>query len=240
MRAAVSVRESSVNSESGRITPLLFTLSTLFIACLIAANIIAVKLVSIAGLVLPAAVVIFPITYIFGDVLTEVYGFRRARLVIWTGFVANLVVVGAIALAQLLPAASFWRGQAAYVQVLGQTPRILAGSFAAYLVGEFLNSMVLSRLKLVTRGRYLWTRTIGSTLVGQAADSSIFITIAFVGTVPHGELLTLIATQWLFKVAYEIAATPLTYLIVGFLKRREQIDAYDYRVSLNPFRLFDA
>ncbi len=228
-----------MSTEPGRITPLLFAVSTLFIACLIAANLIAVKLVSIAGLVLPAAVVIFPITYIFGDILTEVYGFKRARLVIWTGFAANLVVVAAIALAQALPPASFWKGQAAYVEILGQTPRILAGSFAAYLVGEFLNSMVLSRLKLATKGRFLWTRTIGSTLVGQAADSAIFITIAFAGTIPHGELLALIATQWLFKVAYEIAATPLTYLIVGFLKRRERIDTYDYAVSLNPFRIFD-
>jgi len=228
-----------VSTEPGRITPLLFAVSAVFIAFLIAANIIAVKLVSIAGLILPAAVVIFPITYIFGDVLTEVYGFKRARLVIWVGFLANLVVVGAIALAQVLPAASFWKGQAAYVQILGQTPRILAGSFAAYLVGEFLNSMVLSRLKLATKGRFLWTRTIGSTLVGQAADSSIFITIAFAGTIPHGALLSLIVTQWLFKVAYEIAATPLTYLIVGYLKRRERIDTYDYQVSLNPFRVFD-
>lgn len=228
-----------MSTEPGRVTPLLFAVSAVFIAFLIAANIIAVKLVSIAGLILPAAVVIFPITYIFGDVLTEVYGFKRARLVIWVGFLANLVVVGAIALAQVLPAASFWKGQAAYVQILGQTPRILAGSFAAYLVGEFLNSMVLSRLKLATKGRFLWTRTIGSTLVGQAADSSIFITIAFAGTIPHGALLSLIVTQWLFKVAYEIAATPLTYLIVGYLKRRERIDTYDYQVSLNPFRVFD-
>jgi len=228
-----------VSTEPGRITPLLFAVSAVFIAFLIAANIIAVKLVSIAGLILPAAVVIFPITYIFGDILTEVYGFKRARLVIWTGFAANLVVVGAIALAQVLPAASFWKGQGAYAQILGQTPRILAGSFAAYLVGEFLNSMVLSRLKLATNGRFLWTRTIGSTLVGQAADSSIFITIAFAGAIPHGALLSLIVTQWLFKVVYEIAATPLTYLIVGYLKRREKIDTYDYQVSLNPFRVFD-
>ena len=228
-----------MSTEPGRITPLLFAVSAVFIAFLIAANIIAVKLVSIAGLILPAAVVIFPITYIFGDILTEVYGFKRARLVIWTGFAANLVVVGAIALAQVLPAASFWKGQGAYAQILGQTPRILAGSFAAYLVGEFLNSMVLSRLKLATNGRFLWTRTIGSTLVGQAADSSIFITIAFAGAIPHGALLSLIVTQWLFKVVYEIAATPLTYLIVGYLKRREKIDTYDYQVSLNPFRVFD-
>ncbi len=228
-----------MSTEPGRITPLLFSVSAIFISFLIAANIIAVKLVSIAGLILPAAVVIFPITYIFGDILTEVYGFKRTRLVIWTGFAANLVVVGAIALAQALPAASFWKGQAAYVQILGQTPRILAGSFAAYLVGEFLNSIVLSRLKLATKGRFLWTRTIGSTLAGQAADSSIFITIAFAGTIPHGALLSLMATQWLFKVAYEIAATPLTYLIVGYLKRREHIDTYDFQVSLNPFKVFD-
>lgn len=227
-----------MNTERSRITPSLFVLATIFIACLIAANIIAVKLVTIAGLVLPAAIIIFPITYIFGDVLTEVYGFKAARLVIWLGFFANLIVVGAIWLAQLIPAASFWKGQEAYVTILGQTPRILAGSFLAYLVGEFLNSIVLSRLKLATKGRWLWTRTIGSTIVGQAADSSIFITIAFAGVIPSGALLQLIVTQWLFKVAYETVVTPLTYLIVGYLKRREQIDAYDYEVALNPFRLF--
>lgn len=225
--------------DRSRFTPLFFIITASFVSCLIAANIIAVKLVSIFTLVLPAAVVIFPITYIFGDVLTEVYGYRMARLVIWIGFAANLVVVGAIWIAEILPPAPFWKEQSAYVAVLGQTPRILAGSFLAYLAGEFLNSMVLSRLKLATRGRYLWTRTIGSTLVGQAADSTIFITIAFVATIPGSALLRLILTQWLFKVVYEVAVTPLTYLIVGALKRHEHIDTYDYDTNLNPLRVFD-
>lgn len=222
-----------------KFTPLFFIVSAVFVSCLIAANIVAVKLVSIAGLVLPAAVVVFPVTYIFGDILTEVYGYRMARLVIWLGFGANLIVVGIIMLAQILPPAPFWKEQAAYVAVLGQTPRILAGSFLAYLAGEFLNSMVLSRLKLATKGRYLWTRTIGSTIVGQFADSIIFITVAFAGTVTEPSLVHLILAQWLFKVAYETAATPLTYLIVGSLKRRERLDTFDYETNLNPLRLFD-
>ncbi len=222
-----------------RFTPLFFIVTAVFVSCLIAANIVAVKLVSIAGLVLPAAVVVFPITYIFGDILTEVYGYRMARLAIWVGFGANLIVVGVIWLAGLLPAAPFWKEQSAYVEVLGQTPRILLASFLAYLVGEFLNSIVLSRLKIATKGRYLWTRTIGSTIVGQLADSTIFITIAFVGTIANHALLQLVLTQWLFKVTYEILVTPLTYLIVGGLKRREQIDTFDYETNLNPFRVFD-
>jgi len=214
-------------------------ITVVFISCLVAANIVAVKLVSIFSLVLPAAVVVFPITYIFGDILTEVYGYRMARLVIWTGFAANLIVVGVIWIAQILPPASFWKGQSAYVAVLGQTPRILAASFLAYLAGEFLNSIVLSRMKLATKGRFLWTRTIGSTIVGQAADSTIFITVAFVTTIPGNALIQLIVTQWLFKVTYEVLVTPLTYLIVGALKRHEQIDTFDYGTNLNPLRVFD-
>ncbi len=230
-----------MSSERQVVTPLLVLVAAIFIAFLIAANLIAVKLVSFFGglLFLPAAVVIFPVTYIFGDILTEVYGFRRSRMVIWLGFFANLIVVLAIWIAQILPPAAFWHGQQAYVQILGQTPRILAGSFGAYLVGEFLNSIVLSRLKLATKGRFLWTRTVGSTIVGQAADSLIFITVAFVGTIPSGALVQLILDQWLFKVAYEVVATPLTYLVVGFLKRHEQIDTFDRDVSLNPFRVFE-
>lgn len=229
-----------MSMERNRYTPLFFVITAVFVSCLISANIVAVKLVTIFGLVLPAAVVIFPITYIFGDILTEVYGYRMARLVIWVGFGANLIVVAVIWVAGLLPPASFWKGQSAYLEILGQTPRILGGSFLAYLVGEFLNSIVLSRLKLATNGRYLWTRTISSTVVGQFADSTIFITLAFVGTIPGNALLHLILAQWLFKVVYEVAATPLTYLIVGSLKRRERIDTFDYDTNLNPLRVFDA
>ena len=142
-------------------------------------------MVSVFGLVLPAAIVIFPISYIFGDVLTEVYGYRQARRVIWLGFGCNLIAVVAIWLGQVLPAASFWDGQAAYERILGYTPRLLIASFLAYLVGEFANSFVLAKMKIVTNGRWLWTRTIGSTLVGQGLDSLVFITLAFVGTIPR-------------------------------------------------------
>jgi len=206
----------------------------IFITCLITANITAVKLVNIFGFVLPAAIVIFPMSYIFGDVLTEVYGYRQARRVIWLGFFCNLIAVVAIWLGQVLPPASFWEGQAAYERILGYTPRLLMASFLAYLVGEFANSFVLAKMKIATKGRWLWTRTVSSTLVGQGLDSLVFMTLAFVGTIPITGLASAIVTQWLAKSAYEAAATPLTYAAVNFLKRREGVDVYDYDTPFNP------
>ncbi len=205
-----------------------------FVTCLITANIIAVKLVDLYGLILPAAIFIFPLSYITGDVLTEVYGYRQARKVIWLGFLCNVLVVVAIWIAQVLPAASFWDGQRAYERILGYTPRILMASFLAYLVGEFANSFVLAKLKIATQGRWLWMRTIGSTLVGQGLDSVVFIALAFAGTLPVQALTLAIVTQWLAKSAYEAAATPFTYLVVNFLKRREGIDTYDFETRFNP------
>ncbi len=205
-----------------------------FITCLITSNIIAVKLVSLAGLVVPAAVIIFPISYIFGDVLTEVYGYSASRRAIWLGFFCNLLAVIAFFVGGLLPPASFWQGQPAYAAILGSTPRLLAASFLAYLVGEFANSFVLAKMKIATQGRWLWTRTIGSTLVGEGLDSLVFITLAFSGTIPVDSLLSAIVTQWLFKTGYEIVATPLTYAIVGWLKAKEGIDFYDYKTDFNP------
>jgi uncharacterized integral membrane protein (TIGR00697 family) len=211
--------------------------TALFITCLITANIIAVKLISVAGLVLPAAVIIFPISYIVGDVLTEVYGYQRARQVIWLGFLCNLIAVVAIWLGGVLPAASFWDGQAAYERILGYTPRLLAASFLAYLVGEFANSFVLAKMKIFTNGRWLWMRTIGSTLVGQGLDSLVFITGAFLGTIPLAGLASAILAQWLAKSAYEAVATPVTYTVVNFLKRQEGMDVYDYGTKFNPLVL---
>ncbi len=222
----------------------LSVITAVFVTVLIISNITAVKLVHILGLTLPAAVVLFPISYIFGDVLTEVYGYRQARKVIWTGFLCNLLAVIAILIAGLLPPASFWtagvyanaqEAQTAYQAILGFTPRLLAASFTAYLVGEFLNSMVLAKLKLQTKGRYLWTRTIASTIVGEGADSAIFITIAFLGIVPTAGLVTTILSQWLFKVIYEVLATPLTYIVVNSLKRAENEDYFDQGTDFNPF-----
>ena len=206
----------------------------IFITCLIAANVAAVKLVEIFGLVLPAGIIIFPISYIFGDILTEVYGYRQARRVIWLGFFCNFIFVVTIWVGQVLPPASFWDGQKAYERILGYTPRLLAASFLAYLVGEFANSFVLAKMKIITKGRWLWTRTIGSTLVGEGLDSLVFMTLAFVGTIPAGVLLSAILTQWLVKSAYEAVVTPVTYIVVNFLKRKEGLDVFDYGTRFNP------
>jgi len=206
----------------------------IFITCLIAANVAAVKLVEIFGLVLPAGTIIFPISYIFGDILTEVYGYRQARRVIWLGFFCNFIFVVTIWVGQVLPPASFWDGQKPYERILGYTPRLLAASFLAYLVGEFANSFVLAKMKIITKGRWLWTRTIGSTLVGEGLDSLVFMTLAFVGTIPAGVLLSAILTQWLVKSAYEAVVTPVTYIVVNFLKRKEGLDVFDYGTRFNP------
>lgn len=209
----------------------------LFVTCLIASNIIAVKLVNIFGWVMTAGVVVFPVSYICGDVLTEVYGYRQARLAIWLGFFCNLIAVLAIWVGQLLPPAGFWQGQEAYEQILGYTPRLLGASFLAYLGGEFANAYVLAKMKIATRGRFLWARTIGSTLVGQGLDSVVFVTVAFLGTIPLGGMVEAIAVQWLVKSGYEALATPLTYVVVNFLKRREGVDVYDRETRFNPLSL---
>jgi len=209
----------------------------IFITCLITANITAVKLVNVWGFVLPAGIIIFPISYIFGDILTEVYGYRQARRVIWLGFLCNLIAVVTIWVGQILPPAFFWNGQAAYERILGYTPRLLLASFLAYLLGEFTNAFVLAKMKIATKGRWLWSRTIGSTLVGEGLDSLVFITIAFIGEIPMPELASAIVTQWLAKSAYEAAVTPLTYVAVNFLKRSEGIDVYDDDTQFNPLLL---
>ena len=224
----------TVRHES-RYSSFFVAVATLFVTCLLVSNVIAVKLVMVQGLVLPAGIVIFPISYLLADVLTEVYGYRAARRVIWLGFFCNLLAVLAIWVGGLLPAAPFWADQTAYDRILGATPRILLASFLAYLVGEFANTMIMSRLKLAMAGRHLWARAIGSTLVGQGLDSAVFISVAFFGLMPLSVLLGTIVTQWLVKSAYEALATPLTYAMVGFLKRREGIDTYDRGVSFNPF-----
>ena len=229
----MSSNESTRGTRTGY-SPWFVLVTALFVTCLITANITAVKLVGIVGLVLPAAIIIFPISYIFGDVLTEVYGYRQARRVIWLGFFCNLIAVIAIWVGQLLPPASFWDGQVAYQRILGYTPRLLVASFLAYLVGEFANSFVLAKMKIATGGRWLWARTIGSTLVGQGMDSLIFITLAFVGTIPVAGLASAVVTQWFAKSVYEAAVTPLTYRVVNFLKRQEALDVYDYDTRFNP------
>lgn len=209
-----------------------------FVTCLLTANIMAVKLISVLGFIAPAGVIIFPLSYIVDDVLTEVYGYSAARVVIWLGFLCNLLAVIAIYLGGIAPAAPTWMDQKAYDTILGFTPRLLLASVCAYLVGEFANSVILARLKVLTQGRWLWLRTISSTVVGVGLDTVIFILVAFWGIIPSNLLLTAILTQWLIKVLYEVVATPFTYLVVAFLKRKEQLDTYDYHTNFNPFLLF--
>jgi uncharacterized integral membrane protein (TIGR00697 family) len=230
---------ADTTSPRGQLVSLWFVAVTaFFVTSLIVANIVAVKIVSIGGFQVPAGTVtLFPLSYIFGDILTEVYGFRRARQVIWLGFACNLLAVAAIWAAGLLPAADFWQDQAAYDTILGFTGRLLLASFAGYLAGEFVNSFVLARLKLLTRGRWLWSRTISSTLLGQFVDTGVFILIAFTGVIPDDQLARTFFHAWLFKVAYEIIATPLTYAIVGYLKRVDHSDVYDAGTDFNPLSL---
>ena len=213
------------------------TCAALFVTCLLTANTIASKLIVVAGLVLPVAIIIFPVSYILADVLTEVWGYGAARRVIWLGFACNALMVLTIALGGAIPPAPFWKGQAAYTEIFGQTPRILSASFLAYLAGEFANAYVLAKVKIWTGGRWLWVRTIGSTVVGEGLDSIVFIGLAFVGVVPAGALIGIMAGQWAVKVLYEAAATPLTYALVGWLKSREQVDTFDYQTDFNPMRL---
>ncbi|MDE2940645.1 MAG: queuosine precursor transporter [Chloroflexota bacterium] len=222
----------------------------LFITVLITSNIIAVKPITILpiqwfgdpAIILPASIIIFPISYIVGDVLTEVYGFRVARGVIWLGFAMNLLVVIALWLTGLLPGAFFWgeSDQGSYSRILGLVPGIVVASFIAYLVGEFSNSTVLALLKYKMQGRLLFVRTIGSTIVGQGLDSFIFIFIAFgvFGDWSGTALLGAALAQWIVKILYEAIATPLTYLVVNFMKRVEEMDVTDAPRSLNPLGIF--
>jgi uncharacterized integral membrane protein (TIGR00697 family) len=196
-----------------------------FVTALVVSNIIAVKLVEMSGRIFPAGLVIFPLSYLLGDVLTEVYGIRSARRVIWLGFACNLLALGAIQAAIHLPALDP-EFQVQFEAVLGTTWRLFLASLAAYIVGELANAYVLAYMKGATRGRWLWTRTIGSTIVGEGLDSLIFVTIAFAGT--GAGLANPIVTTWLIKVGWETLATPVTYWIVGYLKRSEGVDVYDF------------
>ena len=209
-----------------------------FVAVLLCSSLIGVGKVSeVGGFTFGAAIFFFPVSYIFGDILTEVYGYARSRRVIWAGFAAlgfaSLMSWAVVA----LPPAPGWPHQAAYVTVYGQTPRIVAASLAAFWAGDFVNAYVLARLKVRTAGRFLWLRTIGSTVVGQGVDSLIFYPLAFLGEWPAPLVVAVMTSNFLLKVAVEAAMTPLTYQIVGFLKRAEGEDYYDRATDFNPFKL---
>jgi uncharacterized integral membrane protein (TIGR00697 family) len=214
---------------------LFLVFTTLFIASLVSANVIAIKIISLFGFFFPAGIIVFPITYILGDILTEVYGFKKAKMVIWLAFLANLVFVIFAVLAIQIPSAPFWKNQQSFQQVLGFTPRLLLASFFAFIIGSFANAFVMSKMKVLTKARFLWSRVIGSTIVGEGLDSFIFITLAFYGAIPLGALFGLFYAQWFFKVTYETVLTPLTYQVINYLKNKEKIDTFDHNVNYNPF-----
>ncbi|RZU43463.1 queuosine precursor transporter [Edaphobacter modestus] len=210
-------------------------LTTAFVVILLVSNLVAQKACLIGPFAVSGAVLLFPVTYIFGDVFTEVYGFAASRRAIWLGFfgTALLYLMGTITIA--LPPAPGWHNQQAFATVFGFIPRILAASLAAFWTGEFANSYTMARLKLLTNGRMLWTRTIGSTIVGQAVDTTLVVFLTFAGTVSVRTLGNMIATGYLLKVGYEVLATPLTYVVIHWLKRAEGADAFDRNESFNPF-----
>ncbi len=208
-----------------------------FTTVLILSNITSTKIVSIGSISFDGGTILFPLAYIFGDILTEVYGYARARRVIWTGFAMNIFMVIAFWIVGNLPAAADWVLQSSYDAILGVVPRIVLGSLIAYLCGEFLNSYVLAKMKVRMAGKKLWARALGSTIVGEGVDTTVFLLIAFAGVLPWPLLGVIWLTNYIFKIAVEIVLLPITYRVVGYLKKAEQEDAYDRDTNFNPLRM---
>jgi len=213
----------------------LSTISVFFVSVLLISNVASTKIVDLKYFVFDGGTLLFPLSYVFGDILTEVYGYKRSRSVIWLGFFMALLMSVIFIVVGKLPPAADWNNQAAYDAILGLTPRIVCASLIAYFLGEFSNSFVLAKMKIWTKGKWLWTRTIGSTVVGELVDSAFFIMIAFFGIFPNSLLLTLIISNYVFKTAVEVLFTPLTYKVVKFLKTKENEDYYDHDTNFNPF-----
>jgi uncharacterized integral membrane protein (TIGR00697 family) len=206
-----------------------------FVVVLLLSNTVAVKVTQLGPFYFDGATVLFPLSYIFGDILTEVYGFKRSRVVVWAGFVACVFMALIYWVIGVLPPAPDWGNQQAYNAILGQAPRIILASLVAYFCGEFVNSFILAKMKIFTHGRRLWTRIISSSVVGQAVDTVLFVTIAFAGIIPVSSLVHMAVSNYVFKTCYEAAASPLTYSVCGWLKRVEQEDYYDHETNFNPF-----
>jgi len=208
----------------------------IFVVLLLISNLVGQKITAIGPVRVGGAELLFPITYIFGDVFTEVYGYGASRRAIWIGFFASALLSLMCVFMVWLPPAPGWNNQEAYRTVFYQVPRLVVASLIAYWCGEFANSFVLAKMKLWTGGKYLWTRTVGSTVVGQAVDTAVFTTLAFGGSLNRSLIISLVFWSYLFKVLYEGIATPLTYAIVNFLKRHEGVDTFDRATNFNPFR----
>ena len=211
-----------------------------FVVVLVLSNVIgAAKLSTVAGFTFGAGILFFPLSYVIGDVLTEVYGYARARRVIWAGFAALVFMAVMSFVVVALPPADSWTGQEAYEQVFGQVPRIVLASITAFWAGEFVNSYVMAKMKVWTRGEKLWTRTIGSTVVGQGVDSLLFYPIAFLGVWETSDVLLVMVTNWALKVGWEAVLTPVTYRVVAFLKKREGVEIFDTDTDFSPFAARD-
>jgi uncharacterized integral membrane protein (TIGR00697 family) len=211
------------------------SLVTVFVVILVISNVMGQKICAFGPLRVSGAQVLFPITYIFGDIFTEVYGYAASRKAIWFGFFASALLSVMSIVCVLLPAAPEWPNQKAFATVFYTVPRLVVASLIAYWCGEFANSYTLAKMKIFTEGKHLWTRTIGSTVVGQAVDSTIVMFVGFYGVVPVSTIVRLIISGYLAKVIYEAVMTPLTYLVVDFLKRKEKVDYFDYKTDFNPF-----
>lgn len=215
----------------------LLPITGLFVASLLIANTLDTKIFMVSGLALPAGIILFPLAYVFGDILTEVYGFAVSRRIIWTGFAALVLMVGMYEIARMLPPAPFWPNQPAFDAVFAHVPRIVLASISAYFCGEFVNSYIVARLKVVQAGKAMWLRFVASTVAGQAVDTTVFVAIAFGGLMAVPELANIILSAWLVKVGWELIALPITIAVVRYVKRVEGEDVYDTNTNFNPFRL---
>ena len=233
----LGVRKIDAQALSGRPMRYFDFFIAAFVAILLLSNLIgAAKLSTVGGFTFGAGILFFPLGYVLGDVLTEVYGYARARRCVWAGFAAMLFMALMSWVVVKLPPAEGWPDQKAYEAVFGNTWRIVFASLAAFWAGELANSFVLAKMKLLTQGRHLWMRTIGSTIVGQGVDSLLFDPLAFIGVWSNAQVLTVMVTNWLMKVTWEAVLTPLTYLVVNRLKRAEGLDVYDDGTDFTPFR----
>ncbi len=216
-----------------------FTLITgLFVAVLLISNVASSKLVAVGPFSFDGGTILFPISYIFGDILTEVYGYRKSRQVIWIGFGSALLMMVVFMIVGWLPSAAGWENQDAYNKILGLTPRIVIGSLIAFFAGEFSNSYILAKMKIFTKGRWLFSRTIGSTIVGEGLDTIIFVLVAFAGVYSWEIVWLIVISNYIFKVAFEVVLTPVTYAVISYLKRSEKADVYDHKTNFNPFSAF--
>lgn len=214
-------------------------ITALFVTVLLVSNIASTKFLVFGPFTFDGGSLLFPLSYIFGDILTEVYGYRQSRRVIWTGFLCLALMALTLGVVDALPPASDWTLQAAFHALLGQTPRIVFASLVAYWAGEFVNSYTLAKMKLWTQGRFLWVRTLGSTLLGEGVDTIAFVGVAFLGAWPAALLWQVFISNYVFKVGVEALFTPLTYQIVNFLKRAENEDYYDRNTNFNPLAVRD-